>query len=169
MSYAEAAASSGPVGIKEPIPAPVEVENTPSKAIPSVTEEDIKKEAKELKDRAVKEAKNIDAKVRKEVKHIERDTASVFQSVKNYTANSPENKKYLNRVQTELQNPVVITQLVVAVLGAAASCAIYHERGRILSDHKIVLAYHHGIVGGLLALDVLLFNTFYPKYDKKRL
>lgn len=189
MSYADAAASSGPIGIEEPIAAPAEIRNTPSEAVPIVSEKEFKREAKNLKNKVAKETKEIDSKVREEVENFQRETASVFGSLKNYvasfwqtvsekehelaedikeTANSPANKRRLSRIQTELQNPVVFTQLVVAVLGAAASAALYHERGRILSNHKAVVGYHYAIISGVLALDALLFNAFYLKYDKKR-
>jgi 23S rRNA G2069 N7-methylase RlmK/C1962 C5-methylase RlmI len=70
----------------------------------------------------------------------------------------------------ELKNPVVATQAVVAVGAIAGLIAGIQERSKIFrykSDGEIT-AILAGLAG-LVVLDGVLFNKYYPKYDKKSL
>lgn len=73
----------------------------------------------------------------------------------------------ISRTSIELQNPVVVTQLAVIAGGLSAGYLGYLERQRINTDNKYVVGIHASIITGLVLLDGYLFNTYYPKYDKK--
>lgn len=70
------------------------------------------------------------------------------------------------RTVVELKNPVVVTQLGVAVAGIVGGYFAYLERSRINTSNKAVLAIHGSIITGLVIADGLLFQKYYPKYKK---
>lgn len=75
-----------------------------------------------------------------------------------------------SKASQELKNPVVATQAVVTVGAIAGLVVGIQERAKIFrfkSDGEIT-AILAGLVG-LVALDGVLFNKYYSKYDKKNL
>lgn len=183
MSYAEAAASSGPTGSPTKIPKPAELEVTtdPLGSIETVDAETFEKERKEVREAASKvgkeakeAAKTIREEAEKELKEVKNNSTveSVVDYVKQLFANAAAfvnntfSSSTVETVSNELQNPVVVSQLAVLVAGASAGWFVYTESGRIRSDNKYVVALHAGIVTGLILADVYAFQYLYPKYKK---
>lgn len=82
------------------------------------------------------------------------------------TADRVNNDAYVTRAKYELQNPVVVAQVLAGIGGAVAGYIGYLERHRIRSENRLVVATHGAIITGLVALDVVLFRTYYPQYRK---
>lgn len=173
MSYANAASSSGPTGHPDPLPKPQEVKTTgkPHGNVETVAEDKFNQIKKK-----VNEAKPTDAQVedfKKEVHDAEergknfvvelwnRVVASVTK-----TADQVNKDAYVTRAKYELQNPVVVAQVLAGIGGAVAGYIGYLERHRIRSENRLVVATHGAIITGLVALDVVLFRTYYPQYRK---
>lgn len=73
------------------------------------------------------------------------------------------------RSKKEVQNPVVISQIVLGVGALGGAYIGYLERSRIFgAQHfKSAVTAHAAIITGLVVLDGFLFNKYYSKYDKK--
>lgn len=186
MSYADAAASSGPIGA-EKIPEPTKVvqTETPSSTgnIETVPEDKFaelkrKTEAK-LEERGVdtdklkKDAKDFEKKAEKEasdfVACLQKKFSEASAYLSKFTARAgEETSKAAAYTSTELENPVVVLQVLAGLGGIVAGYVGYLERHRIRSDSNIVLGIHGAIITGLVGLDYYLFSTYYPKYDKKK-
>ena len=127
---------------------------------------------KEFLEEAKKELNHLEEEgkdlLSKFVKWVKATSRSVGQSL-NKTANevSKVTSQAVSRTSVELQNPVVVTQLAVVAGGLSAGYLGYLERHRINTDNKYVVGLHASIITGLVLLDGYLFNTYYPKYDKK--
>lgn len=186
MSYAEAAASSGPTGepIKLPKPAELEVTTDPLGSLETVDAkkfEKERKEARELGEKAQREAQKAVNAVKDESKKLEKEWDNlkhdsnvekvvdyVKQLIANATAfvNRTFSKETVDTVATELQNPVVVGQIAALGAGAAAGWFVYAESDRIRSDNKYVVALHAGIVTAAVLADIYVFQNLYPKYKK---
>lgn len=182
MSYADAAASSGPIGA-EKIASPPQVKHTtdPSGSVETLPEDEFNK----LKKDAEKEAKKAKAAgkehigdFKKELHDLEergegylncfiKTVKSKYNDVSSYISKNTNSEKIAS-LQLELKNPVVITQALVGLGGVIGGYFTYLERHRIKSDNKVVLATHGAIITGLILIDGYLFKTYYPKYDKKK-
>ncbi|ODV77595.1 uncharacterized protein CANTADRAFT_56556 [Suhomyces tanzawaensis NRRL Y-17324] len=189
MSYAEAAASSGPTGANK-LPSPPKVKQTsdPSGNVETVNAKEFEKLKKQGKQEAhdIIEKNNEKAKrVEEELEKLEREGKSILNKViASLQDGAAQLSQYFNgagaklqsesctvvsRTATELQNPVVVAQALVGVTGAIAGYFAYLERKRINTESGLVLGIHASVITGLVLADGYLFNKFYPKYDKKRL
>lgn len=186
MSYAEAAASSGPIGA-EKIPEPTTVESSPVSGNIKVVNEDkfeeIKKSAEAEAKKAEKFADDLLKKSKKDLDAFEKKAKEeysdfvTFLSKKYQEASasaseffstvSEKTSKVVAQSSTELENPVVVIQAVAGIGGIVAGYIGYLERHRIRSDSNVVLGIHGAIITTLIGLDVYLFGKYYPKYDKK--
>ncbi|EER31663.1 conserved hypothetical protein [Candida tropicalis MYA-3404] len=134
--------------------------------------EEANDKSKEFLEEAKKELNHLEEEgkdlLSKFVKWVKATSRSVGQSL-NKTANevSKVTSQAVSRTSVELQNPVVVTQLAVVAGGLSAGYLGYLERHRINTDNKYVVGLHASIITGLVLLDGYLFNTYYPKYDKK--
>lgn len=189
-SYADAAASSGPIGAKK-IPEPTKVEHTtPEGNIETVPEQKfdkLKKQAEKKLEQEVdtaelkkdakaygKRAKDFEKRAEKEGKDLlalaQEKLSATYSYVSNYLSNfNVESRKTVAYAQSELENPVVVLQTIAGIGGLVAGYVTYLERHRIRTDSNIVLGIHGAIITGLVGLDVYLFGKYYPKYDKKTL
>lgn len=179
-SYADAAASSGPVGA-EKLPQPPKVERT-SNPLGSVETVDgkefekIKKQALKTAKEAVESGKEHVQDFKKELKDLEDKSKPFLEKAVGYVkeqyaaasayVSSYVNKDTVSAAGKELQNPVVVGQLALIAGGATAGWFVYTERARINTDNKYVVAIHAGIITGLLLADVYVFDKLYPKYKK---
>lgn len=175
-SYADAAASSGPIGA-EKLPNPPQVKSTtnPHGNVETLPEEEfnkLKKESQEELKKLKKVANEAVGDFRKELDEIERQGESYYNKFIKYVKDTYNDLS--SKVQTtssksiveEIKNPVVITQALVGLGGLVAGYFTYLERHRIKSENKIVLATHASIITGLILVDGYLFKTYYPKYKK---
>lgn len=180
MSYADAAASSGPIGAdKLPSVPKVESKSDPSGAVEVLPEEDFKKLKKDVKD-ATKEisdaSKQTLGDISKDLKDLEKEGASYLEKfIKSVKSSYSDLTSYISTktssetavtIKEELKNPVVLSQIAVGLSGVVAGYFTYLERHRIKSENKIVLATHGAIITGLILVDGYLFKTYYPKYKK---
>lgn len=189
MSYAEAAASSGPTGAtKIPKPAELEVTTEPLGSIETVDPVTFEKERKKAQEVAGKTAYEVELEAKKAAKAL-RDEASkiekewesfkknsTVESVVDYvkqllaTVGSYFNKTFSTEtvatVSTELKNPAVVGQIAVIGAGAAAGWFVFSESDRIRSDNKYVVALHAGIITAVVLADVYAFQYLYPKGKK---
>mmetsp|Transcript_7032 Transcript_7032/g.7025 ORF Transcript_7032/g.7025 Transcript_7032/m.7025 type:complete len:183 (+) Transcript_7032:253-801(+) len=180
-TYADAAASSGPIGA-EKIPEPPKVKNTsnPNGNVETLEEdefEEFKKKTHEAVDRGAKKVKefsreaneNGEAYLNKFIASVKKGINNVTKSVSDFTANFGDNStQLLAKASEEFKNPVVITQALVGISGLVAGYMTYLERHRIHSDNKVVLATHGAIITGLIVADGYLFNKYYPQYKSKK-
>lgn len=175
MSYANAASSSGPTGHPDPLPKPQEVKSSgkPHGNIETVAEDKFNQLKKKVND--VKPTDEQIADFKKEARDAEERGKNflvelwnrVVAGVTSGTAQvRSEVSPAVSRAQYELQNPVVVAQVVAGVGGIAAAYVGWLERHRIRSESRAVVATHAAIITGLVALDVALFRTYYPKYRK---
>lgn len=183
-TYADAAASSGPIGA-EKLPEPAQVEKTtnPKGSVETIDGKEFEKkkkeaakEAKKVTEEATKKAKKQAEIVKGEIDDFKKDTAPYLEKAINYVkdtyaqvssaVSSRVNSQTASQAVTELQNPVVISQLALIAGGATAGWFVYSERAHIRSDNKIVVAIHAGIATALILGDVYLFQNLYPKYKK---
>lgn len=158
MSYADVAAS----GLED---APKEVRVAADKAIQHAEEaiqKDIEK-AEELKKELDKEGKTLYSQL---IELFNKSSTKVSSVVSEYSACAlNRGQRAANITITELQNPVVATQVVVGLTGAVAAYLAYLERGRILSN-KYVVGIHAGVITALVLADGYLFGKYYKQYKK---
>ncbi|KAG7195557.1 uncharacterized protein KQ657_003324 [Scheffersomyces spartinae] len=187
MSYAEAAASSGPAGAKK-IPSPPQVETTiePKGNVEVVPEEEfekLKKDAKVKVNELKKDAKEKKEQLSKKAKEWEDEGASFLKKVwdqivltasqtkelvYSFTSNIvPQTQVAADRALVELQNPVVVVQGLLGITAAIAGYFGIKECHRIHSESKLVIGVHAAIITGLITADSFFFNKYYPVYDKK--
>lgn len=186
MSYAEAAASSGPIGA-ERLPKPTQVKTTtnPSGGVETVDHqefEELKKEFEEGSNEALNKAKSKARDLKKELHDLEDEAkpywdkavAQVKSSIaklsdyfgKSAATAQQYSSQALATTCQELQNPVVVAQTLVGITGVVAGYIGYLERKRINTDNKAVLCVHASVLTGLVLADGFLFNKYYPKYKK---
>ena len=180
-TYADAAASSGPIGA-EKIPEPPKVKSTsnPNGNVETVDEDEfdeLKKKANDAVDRGAKKVKdfskeaneNGEAYLNKFIASVKAGINNVTKNVRDFTANFGDNSTQLvAKASEEFKNPVVITQALVGISGLVAGYMTYLERHRIHSDNKVVLATHGAIITGLIVADGYLFQKYYPQYKSKK-
>lgn len=180
MSYADAAASSGPIGAEKlPSVPKVQSKTQPSGSVETVSEEDfakLKKDAKAAAKEISDTSKQTLGDISKELKDLEGKGQGyldkLIQTVKSSYADlsayvsSKTNSESAVTIKKELQNPVVVSQILVGASGLVAGYLTYLERHRIKSENKVVLATHGAIITGLILVDGYLFKTYYPKYKK---
>lgn len=188
MSYAEAAASSGPTGA-EKLPSPPEVETTIEpkgnvEVVPEKEFEKLKKDAKSKTEDLKKDVSKEAEKLSKKAKKWEDEGASFLQKVWSQLVATtteakdqvcafgssivPKSQVAADRVLVELQNPVVVVQSLVGVSAAIATYFGIKESHRVQSESKLVIGVHAAIITGLIAADAFLFKKYYPQYDKKK-
>lgn len=186
QSYADAAASSGPIGA-EKIPEPARLQETPNPSgsgnIESVSQKKFDKLKQETEksrahleadvERAKKEAKELEKKAKKEGKKLLELLKQGYADAGKYFAEFSQNvsettNAALTKTLKELENPVVVIQALAGIGGLVAGYVTYLERHRIRSDSNTVLGIHAAIITGLIGLDAYLFGKYYPKYDKKQ-
>ncbi|GEQ72356.1 hypothetical protein JCM33374_g6043 [Metschnikowia sp. JCM 33374] len=158
MSYAEAAASSGPAK---------EFEQKRKEAA---------KEVEKIASKAAKVSKEQAEVIKKEFDEFEKESAPYIEKALNFvkekyayvssSISSKFNSESVSSTVTELQNPVVLSQLALIIGGATAGWFVYAERAHIRSENKYVVAIHAGIVTALVLGDVYVFQKLYPKYKK---
>lgn len=180
MSYAEAAASSGPLGADK-LPEPTRVEKTtqPLGSVETVDEKEfarIKREALKAAHNAVDAGKEHVADLKKELLELEKESQPYVEKAVAYVkdkyaaaasyVSSVVHSDKVNCASKELQNPVVVGQLAVIAGGAAAGWLVFCERSRIRSDNKYVVGIHAGVITAFLLADVYVFQKLYPKYKK---
>ncbi|CAI5757646.1 unnamed protein product [Candida verbasci] len=145
--------------------------------------ERLQKQGKEFLNDASEKGNELYEEAKKEFNHLENEGKDLFSKLYGFlnekaqcasqqfskfsTQLSKNTKDLSNRLYLELQNPVVLTQLVVIAGGAAAAYQGYLERHRIRSENNVVLGLHASIITGLVLVDGFLFNKYYPKYDPK--
>lgn len=180
-TYADAAASSGPIGA-EKIPEPPKVKNTsnPNGNVETLDEdefEEFKKKTNAAVDRGAKKVKDLskdanengEAYLNKFIASVKTGINNVTKSVRDFTANFGDNSTQLvAKASEEFKNPVVITQALVGISGLVAGYMTYLERHRIHSDNRVVLATHGAIITGLIVADGYLFQKYYPQYKSKK-
>lgn len=180
-TYADAAASSGPIGA-EKIPEPPKVKSTsnPLGNVETLAEEEFeefKKKTHEAIDTGKKKVQEFskeaneqgEAYLNQVITSIKAGINNITKSVSDFTANFGDNSaQLLARTSEEFKNPVVITQALVGISGLVAGYVTYLERHRIHSDNKAVLATHGAIITGLIVADSYLFNKYYPQYKDKK-
>lgn len=186
MSYADAAASSGPIGA-EKIPEPTTVKSSPVSGNIEVVAEDkfdelkkaaesdaakVEKDAKAFEKKAKKDIKNFENKAKDEYSDLVALLSKKYQEASAYASQFFSNlgdntSKAVAKTSTELENPVVVIQAVAGISGIVAGYIGYLERHRIRTDSNVVLAIHGAVITGLIGLDVYLFGKYYPQYDKK--
>lgn len=173
MSYANAASSSGPTGNPDPLPKPTEVKSSgkPHGNIETVAEDKFNKLKKKVNDNKPSQEQVEDFK--KELHDAEERGKNFLVNLWNKvvatvssTAGRINQDATVARAKTELQNPVVVAQVLAGIGGAVAGYIGYLERHRIRSENRLVVATHGAIITGLVALDVVLFKTYYPQYRK---
>lgn len=182
MSYAEAAASSGPIGEGKVPPVPqVKPSSQPKGNIEVVPEEQLK-EFKPKVDEAKAKVEDFSKDVEEAAKREEEKGKDFLSKL---YAKLSDNLKVANKKITdvgissfnatkdvgrqaahELQNPVVIVQTLVGLTGAVTGYYAYLERNRIDYSNKITLGLHAAVITGLVLVDGFLFNKFYPEYKK---
>lgn len=179
-SYADVAASSGPIGA-EKLPEPAKLERT-TEPLGSVETVDEKEFAK-IKKQALKTAKDaIDAgkehvqDFKKELKELEEESKPYLEKAVDYLkgtyaaaasyVSSVVNSDTVTAASKELQNPVVLGQLVLIAGGATAGWFVYSERARINTNNKYVIGIHAGLITALILADKYVFDKLYPKYKK---
>ncbi|OBA24326.1 hypothetical protein METBIDRAFT_37495 [Metschnikowia bicuspidata var. bicuspidata NRRL YB-4993] len=184
MSYAEAAASSGPANI-EKIPEPAKLERTsePQGSVETLDAEEFEKqrheaarEVERVAADAAKASKKQAKQIKKEFDEIEKNSAPYLSQMVGYVKekyaalssalSSRANADCASSAAAELQNPVVLSQLALIAGGATAGWYLYAERAHIRSENKYVLAIHAAIATGLVLGDVYVFQNLYPKYKK---
>lgn len=159
-TYAEAAASSGPTGSGKVPPVPqVETVDEPHGSVQSVSEEEFKK----LKGESVETEEQVPESA------PQSKWLQIASSVQNFFSSktaclSTKSKELARKSQSELKNPVVASQVIVAVSAIAAGYVGFAERSRILNAPRYAVSVHAAIVTGLVGLDLFLVNKFYPKY-----
>lgn len=183
-SYAEAAASSGPIGADK-LPSPPQVHSTsdPSGSVEVLEDEEFEKEKQEFEKKSRDYVKEATEEISKDINDIEDRGKGLIGQISASLKKSKETLCYhlgnafkktsetsscaLVKTSEELKNPVVIAQSLVTVAGAASGYLLYLERHRINTDNKVVLGIHASVITGLILVDGYLFSKFYPKYDKK--
>ncbi|KAM9931244.1 hypothetical protein OXX80_009097 [Metschnikowia pulcherrima] len=184
MSYAEAAASSGPTKA-EKIPEPAKLERTsePHGSVETLDGKEFEKKRKEaakeverVASEAAKASKKQAKEIKKEIDEFEKNAAPYFQQAVSFVkekyaqlsaaVTSRVNTETVSNAVVELQNPVVLSQLALIAGGATAGWYVYAERAHIRSDNKYVVAIHAGLVTALVLGDAYVFQKLYPKYKK---
>lgn len=136
---------------------------------------DITSNAKALKEDVKKETTKMSNGLKKEYDEHKGPVIEFFQKIATDIKNTASyfldlSKQGSVKAQQELQNPVVATHAVIGVGAIAGLVTGIHERSKIFggkTDFEIT-----AILAGLtclLALDLYVFQTLYPKYDKKTL
>lgn len=178
MSYADAAASSGPIGA-EKVPAPPQLEKTtnPAGNVETVPDDEFKK----IKKNSKAEAERLRAEGREHVKDFKKELHDLEEEGKSYLT------KFINCARTrisglvdsvsntsvesvaeEFKNPVVVAQALVGLGGLVAGYFTWLERHRINTDNRVVVATHSAIITGLILVDGYLFKTYYPQFNKRK-
>ncbi|KAK6457540.1 uncharacterized protein RJT20DRAFT_133001 [Scheffersomyces xylosifermentans] len=176
-TYAEAAA--------EALDNPPHETNVPQNKVPADQLEKLKKDAKDVTDDAIKKVKEASEDLKKELNELEKEGKSLWAKFISSVESAASSLKSslsdagatvqstassaLTTTSKELQNPVVLIQALVGAGGIAAGYLVATERHRIDFDNKVVVGVHAAVITGLVLLDGYLFNTYYPKYDKKTL
>ncbi|RLV92702.1 hypothetical protein JA1_003043 [Spathaspora sp. JA1] len=73
----------------------------------------------------------------------------------------------VSRVGVELQNPVVLSQVVVVAAAAGAGYFAHLEKYQIKSDNRAINCLNAAALTAFIVVDGVLFNQYYSKYDKK--
>lgn len=178
MSYADAAASSGPLGADK-LPSPPQLERTTSPAgnVETVSQDEFKK----IKKNAKAEAERLRAEGREHVKDFKKELHDLEEEGKSYLArliksarahisawSDAINNTSLETTAEEFKNPVVVAQALVGLGGLVAGYFTWVERHRINTDNRVVVATHGAIITGLILVDGYLFKTYYPQYNKRK-
>lgn len=136
---------------------------------------DITSNAKALKDDVKKETSKLGDEIKKEYNEHKGPVIEFFQKISNDIKSTASyffdlSKQGVAKAQTELQNPVVATHAVIGIGAVVGLITGIKERSRIFggkTDLEITTIL--AALTGLVALDLYVFQSLYPKYDKKTL
>lgn len=195
MSYAEAAASSGPTGAEKLPNPPVHTER--EKVEPEIDQDyqELKAKAQKLADEGKDKYSQLEKDGKAKLHQLEKDGKAKLNELEEETKSAVNNiyqwvkeqliyidqnlggiggsivgnsTFYLTKFYQELNNPVVVAQTIVGLVGLGAGYVAYKDRYRIDTDNNVVLGIHAGVITGLVLTDRWLFNKYYPQFEKSK-
>lgn len=195
MSYAEAAASSGPIGAEKLPNPPVHSERNKVETELDEDYKELKAKAQKLSEQGKEKFDEIESKGSKKLHQLKKDGKSKFNDLEQETKSVVHNVYewikdqlvyidnnlggiggkvvgtstfYLTKFYQELTNPVVLIQSIVGVVGLSACYIAYKDKYRINTDNNLVLGIHASVLTGVVLADAWLFTKYFPKFEKSK-